>query len=669
MGGLGNLSLMAAWVLSAYAIAAAIIGARSSRLAFVQSARHAVFMVWIFVTTAVIALWINLLNDNFSLQYVAKFSNTALPWGYKIAALWGGQEGSLLFWAWILTGYAALIVFQNKNRHILLLPYVIAILMAASFFFLLLVNIPANPFTELAVDHGNGLLFPYQPEDGKGLNPLLQYIAMLIHPPILYLGYIGTITPFAFAMAALITRHKSTDWIRTTRRWAIISWVLLGTGIILGAKWAYVELGWGGYWAWDPVENASLMPWLTATAFLHSVIIQEKKGMLKVWNMVLIILTFILSVFGTFLTRSGIVNSVHSFAQSKIGPYFLVFISLFLIFCFGTLLRRLDFLKSENELESVASREAGFLLNNWILLAACFAVLWGTLFPVISEAIQGEKITVGAPFFNKVNIPIGIILLFLTGVGPLLAWRKTSWTSFTKNFTFPTLAAAGFGILIWILGIHHLYAWMSFVLSFFVILTVIIEFVRGTAARSKSTQENLFIALINLTRKNARRYGGYIVHLGIVMIFIGISGNAFNQETKMQMAVNDTLHIKNYDLICREINSEDNDNYSAGIVTLDLFSNGRFVKKIHPEKRLYKASEQPTSEVTIHSTALEDVYVVFSSISDDRKKVLIQVYVNPLVKWVWLGGLVIIFGTFILLMPETPLRRRYTNLSTVPAAS
>jgi cytochrome c-type biogenesis protein CcmF len=664
MSGIGNLSLMAAWVLSAYALVAAVIGARSSRLGFVQSARHAVFMVWIFVSLSVIALLTNLLNDNFGLQYVAKFSNTALPWGYKIAALWGGQEGSLLFWSWILTGYAALIVFQNKERHILLLPYVIAILMAASFFFLLLVNIPANPFTELAVDHGNGLLFPYQPQDGKGLNPLLQYIAMLIHPPILYLGYIGTITPFAFALAALITRHKSTDWIRTTRRWAIVSWVLLGTGIILGAKWAYVELGWGGYWAWDPVENASLMPWLTATAFLHSVIIQEKKGMLKVWNMVLIILTFILSVFGTFLTRSGIVNSVHSFAQSKIGPYFVVFILGFLIFCFATLFRRLDFLKSENELESVASREAAFLLNNWILLAACFAVFWGTLFPVISEAVQGEKITVGAPFFNKVNIPIGIILLFLTGVGPLLAWRKTSWTSFTKNFTFPTLAAVVFGVLIWVLGIHHLYAWMSFVLSFFVILTVLVEFIRGTAARAKSTQENLFIALINLTRKNARRYGGYVVHLGIVMIFIGISGNAFNEETKMQMSVNDTLNVKNYDLICREISRQDNDNYSAGIVTLDLFHNGRFVKKIYPEKRFYKASEQPTSEVSIHSTVLEDVYVVFASISDDQKKAVIQVYVNPLVQWVWIGGLVIIFGTFILLIPETVFRRKNTSLST-----
>jgi cytochrome c-type biogenesis protein CcmF len=377
--------------------------------------------------------------------------------------------------------------------------------------------------------------------------------------------------------------------------------------------------------------------------------------MLKVWNMALVILTFILSVFGTFLTRSGVVSSVHSFAKSPIGAYFITFIVIVLALSVFLLFKRLDFLKSENALESIVSREASFLLNNWILLAACFAVLWGTVFPIISEAVQGEKITVGAPFFNKVNIPIGILLLFLTGVGPLLAWRKTSWSSLRKNFGFPILCSILFSILIWSLGIRHLYAWVSFVLSFFVCLTVFLEFYKGSLARRRSTKENIFIALINLTRKNARRYGGYVVHLGIVMIFIGISGNAFNHETKAELAPGETLSIKNFQLTCRQIKGVENPNYSAGIVELDLYKSGRFTKKLLPEKRFYKASEQPTSEVAIHSTPYQDLYVVFASVSEDQKKAVIQVYLNPLVSWVWIGGLVIIFGTVILLLPEKPL--------------
>lgn len=656
MTDVGNLSLFVALVFSAYSVAAGLTGARLRRLELVQSARHAVYGVTAFVSLSVAAVLVKLFTDDFQISYVARYSNIALGPAYKFAALWGGQEGSLLFWTWILTGFASLIVFQNRRRHVVLIPYVIAFLMGTTFFFLILNTIAANPFTELALDHGNGLKFPYRPEDGKGLNPLLQYAAMLIHPPILYIGYIGTITPFAFAMAALAMRHKSPEWIRTTRRWALVSWAFLGTGILLGAKWAYVELGWGGYWAWDPVENASLMPWLTATAFLHSVMIQEKKGMLKVWNMVLIILTFILSVFGTFLTRSGIVNSVHAFAQSQIGVYFVVFLALMLAVCFGLLLKRLDFLRSERDLESVVSREAGFLLNNWILLAACFAVLWGTMFPVLSEAVQGEKITVGAPFFNKVNIPIGIILLFLTGAGPLLAWRKTSWTSLRKNFSVPIGLSLVFGAAIALAGIRHLYGWMTFVLSFFVVWTVFVEFYRGVRARRRSTSENPILALVNLTRKNARRYGGYIVHLGIVMIFAGIGGNAFNRELKMEMANGDKLDVKNYTLVCRGIQEQDNPNYESGIVTLDLFKDGTIVRRLQPEKRFYKASEQPTSEVSIYSTLLEDLYIVFASASDDKSKAVIQVYLNPLVSWVWIGGLVIIFGTLILLMPERPIR-------------
>jgi cytochrome c-type biogenesis protein CcmF len=454
----------------------------------------------------------------------------------------------------------------------------------------------------------------------------------------------------------LITRDLDEEWIRTTRRWMMVPWLFLGTGILLGAKWAYVVLGWGGYWGWDPVENASLMPWLTGTAFLHSVMMQERKGMMKVWNVVLILLTFLLCIFGTFLTRSGVVSSVHAFAQSAIGTYFATFLLLLLGLCSYFIITRLDSLKSENRLESVISRESSFLFNNLILLAAMFAVLWGTIFPVLSEALQGEKRTVSAPFFNKVNIPLGLFLLFLTGVGPLLAWRNTSLRSLKKNFTIPTIVAVLAGVVFFAFGMRHFYSLFCLILSFFVACTILMEFHRGALAR-KRQGEGYFEALWVLTFRNTRRYGGYIVHMGIVFLFVGFAGLGFNRETQMEMVPGDTLNIGHYAVTLEQVKSSNNANYESAVGIFNVQRDGERVATLMPERRFYRVSEQPTTEVALKSTLKEDLYLVLAGFSDDNSKAIVHAFVNPLVTWVWLGGAFCFGGTIICLIPSKHTRR------------
>jgi cytochrome c-type biogenesis protein CcmF len=493
--------------------------------------------------------------------------------------------------------------------------------------------------------------------DGKGLNPLLQYHSMVIHPPMLYLGYVGFVVPFAFAMAALITKQLGDNWIRITRRWTMVPWMFLGAGILLGGRWAYSVLGWGGYWGWDPVENASLLPYLSGTAFLHSVMIQEKRGMLKVWNIVLVMVTYFLCVFGTFLTRSGIVSSVHAFAQSGIGPYFAVFLGITTLFSVSLLFMRLEFLKSENKLDSMVSRESGFLFNNWVLLASVFAVLWGTLFPVISKTLVDETVTVGAPYFNKVAIPIGLLLLLLTGAGPLLAWRKTSFQSLKRNFTVPLAIAVVAGVLLAALGVRHFYAWTSLFLSTFVGVCTLQEFYKGARTRQRSGGENFFQAIYNLTMMNTRRYGGYVVHLGIVMLFIGFAGQAFQAQTKGLMAEGDELRIKGYVLRAQKITSSDNPNYSSMELTLDITKNGKPAGTLTPDRRFFKASEQPTSHVAIQSGFAEDLYTVLAGQDPESGKAIVEVFVNPLVRWVWIGGVVMFLGTLLALVPSRAERQ------------
>ena len=659
---LGQFALALAWVVTAYSIVASILGIRFKNDKLIASGRNAALGTFASITTAIVCLGYLFAVSDFSIKYIAAHSNRDLPVYFKISSIWGGQEGSLLFWGWLLTLYSALVIIQNWRKHSAMMPYVTGVLMTTSLFFTSMHLFAVNPFNQTVILQGLTSPLPFVPRDGAGLNPLLQDAYMVIHPPMLYLGFVGFAVPFAFAMAAMMTRQLGDTWIRTTRRWTMVAWMFLSVGVLLGGKWAYHELGWGGFWGWDPVENASLMPWLIGTAFLHSVMVQEKKGMLKVWNMVLVIMAYIMSIFGTFLTRSGVVNSVHAFAQSPIGGYFAAFLVVALSASLYLLFDRLPYLKSDNQMESMVSRESSFLFNNLILLAACFAVFWGTMFPVISEAVKGVKITVSAPFFNKVNVPIAIFLMFLTGVGPLLAWRKASTNSLKRNFLAPAIMALAAGVVLYIRGVRHFYAWLALVMSIFVAITIVREFYKGAKARSTGTGENFIEAVVNLTLRNTRRYGGYVVHFAFVLLFVGWSGQAFTTDGNSEMGVGDTMPIREYVLRMDKLGIEDTPNYSSDKASISLFEYGKKVAVLYPERRVYKAGSepQPTSEVAIYSTMKNDVYVVFAGASGDGRKAIIQVFYNPLTMWVWIGGVVLVIGTLIALLPnkKTPVKRR-----------
>jgi cytochrome c-type biogenesis protein CcmF len=660
MENIGALSILLAFCLSIYAFAGSILGGLKRRPFLIASAERAVYSIWILLTTAAGLLVYALLTSDFRLVYVASHTNLAMPSIYKFTAWWGGQAGSLLLWAWILSSYSAVVVFMNRRKFRDMMPYVVAVLMFTLGFFLILIAFLANPF-EVFTERGGVMSVP----DGNGLNPLLQYWAMAIHPPMLYLGYVGFVVPFAFAMGSLFTKQPGDAWIHTTRRWTLVTWMFQSIGILLGAGWAYAVLGWGGYWGWDPVENASLLPWITATAFLHSVMMQEKKGMMKVWNMVLISATFFLCIFGTFLTRSGIVSSVHAFAQSPVGGYFVTFLAIGIAATVYLILSRLDYLKSESQLESVVSRESSFLFNNLILLASCFAVLWGTLFPVISEAVTGEKISVDAPFFNRVNIPIGLFLLFLTGVGPLIAWRRSSLESLKRAFLWPAIGMFLLMIVLFALGMRHMYALLSFGLCLFVGWSILGEFWKGSRAISAKSGTNLLASMVELTHRNTRRYGGYIVHMGIVFMFIGFTGAAFNQDATVEVKIGDTMEIGRYTLRVADIKEGENDNYIWQHALIQVNENGQHQHELRPERRVYKASRQPAAEVAIWRRINEDLYLNFASMTDD--KAVIQAYVFPLVSWIWIGFWVLLFGTLICLVPSK-VRLQYARTQIVGMA-
>jgi cytochrome c-type biogenesis protein CcmF len=647
MENLGSLAILLAFCVSLYAVIACVVGRLRNKPFLLVSGQRAVYSVWALITLASGILVYALMTGDFRFAYVAAHSNKSMPMLYKFAAWWGGQEGSLLFWSWLLSTYAMVVTATNRRRHRDIMPWVLAITGTVQTFFLLLNNFIANPFQMLATDK----LIVAVP-DGNGLSPLLQYPAMAIHPPMLYLGYVGFTIPFAFAIASLITRQPGEAWIHTTRRWTLVTWLFQSTGIMLGAAWAYHVLGWGGYWGWDPVENASLLPWLSGTAFLHSVMMQEKKGMMKVWNIVLVSATFFLCILGTFLTRSGVVQSVHAFARSEIGKYFVSFLAVGIALTIFLILDRLEYLKSESELESVISRESSFLFNNLILLASCFAVLWGTLFPVISEWATGDKISLDADWYNRLMVPIGLFLLLLTCVGPLFAWRRTSMESLRRNFQWPGIAALVFvGVLI-AAGVRHFYALISFGFCLFVAITVCVEFYKGGKSIAGKNDMNLVRAMIELTHRNTRRYGGYLVHMGIVFMFIGFTGHAFNQNEVKELNVGDTMKIGAYSLKMLNLQQDQNENYQWHRATMEVSKGGEVIGTLEPEKRFYMASRQGTSEVGIRQRPNEDLYLNFGGMSDDNQRAVIQAYVFPLVSWIWIGGLVLIGGTFICLIPS-----------------
>ncbi len=648
---LGRQAILVGWLIAAYSIVIALTGAWTRRRDFVASAANGVLGVWVAVVIATMVLLHALATRDFSIEYVAAYSSSTLPLYYTVAALWGGQKGSLLFWALILTSISAVVVVQNRQRHRELMPYVIAVLMTIALFFLSLLFFITPPFEALAIPA----------REGRDLNPLLQNYWMTIHPPSLYLGFVGMSVPFAFAIAALAAGKLDATWIRTTRRWTLFAWFFLSLGNLFGALWAYEVLGWGGYWAWDPVENAAFMPWLTGTAFLHSVMIQEKKNMLKVWNMVLVIMTFSLTIFGTFLTRSGVISSVHSFTQSGLGPFFLGFLAFVLVVSIALLLLRLPMLRSENELDSLISRESTFLFNNLILVGIAFAVFWGTMFPVISEAVRGVKITVGPPFFNKVNAPLGLVLLFLMGVGPVIAWRRASWSHLKKTFAVPVSTGLIAGVLCFAGGIRHYWAIVSFSLVFFVLATILVEFYRGMRARQAMVGGNAAHALVHLVAKNRRRYGGYVIHVGIVFIFIAITGtSAFRVEKQVTLNEGETFEIGGYELRYGGLEERDTLHIAYLMAKMEVFEDGVAVDVLRPEKRFYKKPEQPTTEVAIRSTLGSDLYLVLGSYDAETRMATILAYLNPLIGFLYWGGLVLALGTMIVIWPAA---------ATAPAAA
>jgi cytochrome c-type biogenesis protein CcmF len=629
-----------------------------------ETARRAGIATFAAVFLAAVALVTAAFTDDFSIAYIFHHSNRDLPGPYKFAVLWSGQEGSLLFWSLLLATYGFVLRLRYKTDP-RLFAYASVVIAAVQVFFLMLLNFAAHPFAIL-----QGQL----PPDGSGLNPLLQYPEMVIHPPMLYLGYVGFTVPFAFALGALIMRYPGEKWIHITRRWTMVTWGFLTIGIFLGAHWAYAVLGWGGYWGWDPVENASLMPWLTGTAFLHSVMMQEKRGMLKTWNMWLVFATFWLAILGTFLTRSGIISSVHAFAQSSIGAWFFWFLIVSLATFVFFYVQNKSHLRSEHKLESMISRESSFLFNNLLFVIACFTVLWGTWFPKISELVQGNKVTVGAPFYNNVAVPVALLLLLLTAVGPLLAWRRTSLESLRRNFMWPALGGLAVGILMMILGVRpwkdvaYLYSLMAAMLATLVMLTVISEFIRGGRVIARHTGFSLFGSMLHLWHRNTRRYGGYIVHFGVAVVIIGILGTPFNRDVEKEMGFGDKMNLGPYTLVCQSYTQDDNANYSNEWAIINVFKGDQQITTMYPERRLYKASSQPQTIPRIYPTyaqdlfLVSDLYIVYEGRNDTTGQPIIKAHLNPLVPWIWTGLIVMIFGTITCLIPNTaPLR------ATVPA--
>jgi len=641
---LGNTLLLVALAVSTWAILGSVLGARTRSYPLVQSGERAALASWILILICSLTLIWAFVNDRFDLRFVSSFSNRDMPRAYKMTAMWAGQSGSLLLWVAILATFMAVVIVQNQRRNRLLMPYVIATLSAIVTFFLVLLNFSTNPFEV------NRIL----PADGTGMNPLLQNPYMVIHPPTLYLGYVGLAIPYAFAMAALFTGRLDETWIKTTRRWTLFAWFCLGTGILLGGYWAYLELGWGGYWAWDPVENAALLPWLTATAFLHSVMIQEKRGMLKVWNAALIIITFCLSIFGTFLTRSGVVSSVHAFTQSGwIGPIFVSFLAAIVLISSAVLIYRLPALKTEQRFESFVSRESAFLFNNLLLVGSAFSVLWGTMFPVVTEAILGEKISVGPPFFNKVNVPIALALIALTGIGPLVAWRRSTPQHLWRSFLYPASGTLATAAILFVAGVSRPLPLMGFAFSAFVIFTVALEFWRGTLARRRTVGTGLAASLAGLVAKNKRRYGGYLVHLGMMVLFIGVTGSqAFQTEKTATLRPGESFDFEGYRLEFTDLTSATTPNMEQVVTTVKVSTGARELTTLRPERRFFHHPEQATSEVDRYTPLGGDLYLVFVDHDPQGGTAIFKAYHNPLIKFVWTGWMICIFGTLVCVLPE-----------------
>jgi cytochrome c-type biogenesis protein CcmF len=662
MASLGTFLLLTAFVVSAYAAAVSVAGARRGSRPLVESGIGAFYLLTALMTAASAIIVHAFVTENYAIKYVQRYSDAAQPLFYKITSYWGGLDGSIMFWVFLLALFGSTAIYVNRERHRELIPYVVAVISVVQMFFLFLMVVHKNPFETFLTEI---------PPDGRGLNPLLQNPYMVIHPPSLYIGFVGMTIPFAFGMAALITGHLDDAWLRAVRRWTMMSWLFLSFGLTLGMIWAYEELGWGGYWGWDPVENAGLLPWFTATAFLHSVMVQERRSMLRVWNVTLVVVTFFLTIFGTFMTRSGVVQSVHAFGEDKaLAWMFTVFMAGILTVSFGYIVYRLPLLRARHELDSWASREAAFLANNWILLFAALFVLFATMFPTLSEALTGERLTVGPPFFNKWMTPIGLALLFLTGVGPLLAWRKSTLSNLRDQFLWPVvsgLVVAGamiaLGVRVWSSGI-------CFALSGFVGGTIAQEFIRGARVRKGATGSDILTAMIGLVARSKRRYGGYIVHAGIVLMFLGFAGEGFKQDEQVLLKPGQQAEVGHFTLRHDGVRMTDDGQKQMITGHLTVFEDGKEIGQMFPAKWFFrKHEEEPTTEVAIRRGFGEDLYVVMPAFELQEQSATFQIVINPLVNWIWVGFAVMALGTGIALLPESSLSFATARLAAREAAS
>jgi cytochrome c-type biogenesis protein CcmF len=645
MATLGSFILLATFVVASYAVAASVAGGRRRSRRLIESGVGAFYLTAALMTVASGIIVHAFVVGDYTIKYVQHYSETAQPLAYKIASYWGGLDGSIMFWVFLLSVFGTIAVSTNRERHRELIPYVVATIAATEMFFIFIMVVHNNPFSTF--------LTP-APADGRGLNPLLQNFYMAIHPPSLYTGFVAMTIPYAFGIAALATGHLDDSWLRAVRRWTMIGWLFLTFGLTLGMLWAYEELGWGGFWGWDPVENAGLLPWFTATAFLHSVMVQERRGMLRVWNVTLVIVTFFLTIFGTFMTRSGVVQSVHAFGEDRwLAWLFSIFMVMILTFSFGLVIYRLPLLKARHELDSWVSREAAFLANNWILLFSAFFVLFATMFPTLSEAITGERLTVGPPFFNKWMLPIGLMLLLLTGIAPLLAWRKTTIGNLVQQFTWPVAATIVTAASVYALGIRVWASGICFALCAFVFVTIVQEFVRGAAVRKGATGTDILTALIGLVGRSRRRYGGYIVHLGIVLMFLGFAGQGYKQDEQLLLKPGQQSTVSHYTIRhnALTVTQDDQKQMITGQVTVS--SGGRVIGEMAPAKWFFNKHEnEPTSEVAIRRAPDEDLYIVLAGYDVQTQTATYAVTINPLVNWIWFGFGVLAFGTGIALLPE-----------------
>ncbi|MBI4295208.1 MAG: heme lyase CcmF/NrfE family subunit [Chloroflexi bacterium] len=649
------LALALAFIVALFSILASVIGARRGQPELVASARNGIYAICGLIMLASLILLYAFLRSDFSLEYVASYSSREMATIYKMAAFYGGNKGSLMFWSIFLAVAGAIVVRRNWDRHHVLIPYVMAVILATQAFFLLLMLFVSNsnPFEKLA----------FVIADGRGLNPLLENAGMLVHPPTQLWGYAGFTIPFAFAIAALVTKRLGDEWVISIRRWTIVAWLLLGLGNLLGGWWAYQELGWGGMWGWDPVENAGLMPWLVGTAFLHSIMLQKRRGMLRIWNIVLVILAFNLSLFGTFLTRSGVLSSVHSFGESALGAFFLGFIGLSLAGSTLLLALRWNDLRSEDEIDSMVSRESAFLFNNLILLGATFAIFLGTIFPVLSEAVRGTKVAVGPPFFNQVIGPIFMALILLMGICPLIGWHKASSRNLLRNFLYPLVVAVVVAVVLLAVGLTMWYAVVSFAVSAFVFSTILLEWFRGTRARHRTRRENYLRAFFSLVLSNRPRYGGYIVHLAILLMAIGIVGmNAYKLEVNAALKPGESMSIGGYELTYEGMTSYPTQKREVVVATMSVYNGGHRVDTLSPQQTFHQNFETVT-DVAIRSNPIEDLYLILVS-WDEQGVTSFKAIINPLVLWVWIGGVLMIIGAVIAFWPD---RRRQAVSRPSPA--